>query len=172
MDLVEAVALSELLRITLLVILLLPWPLIIKLLLVFVGLELIEGRLPSILSGTPATDYFTSFVYNMQDKICDTVIEWVVFFYLIWYCPGSVLNIVLLILLLYRTVGVILFLHTRRGNTLVAYPNAFRYFAYYVALVYDGYLCYNIGVAIFSFLAAIIFALGSEYNRHYGRVYN
>lgn len=111
----------------------LPLPLTLRLLAVY-AMDALDCD-ARILHDMPCS----SFEYQWNDKLVDTLIYVVVLAFLGLRYP-HVANFVLLAMLLYRAVGVAKFGLTKDPHALVRHPDMVREFSLVVAAVHDGWL--------------------------------
>lgn len=144
-------------RIAALIILALPIPLTFRLLLLYTT-DSFDCRVVNIFKVASCKTFF----YQMNDKIIDTLTYVVVMAYFFINFKSNPLIYVLFGFLLSRIVGVVKFYQTKGDNAMmVAYPDVFREFSVYLALIYDGFipdkLRYDVVILIILILAKVQF---------------
>lgn len=145
----------------------LPIPLAARLLLLY-AMDLLDCDVPKLLyavTGGSNPVPCSSFQYQWNDKLVDTLVYVAVLAFLFLRYP-HVANVVLLAMLLYRAVGVAKFGATQDPHALVQHPDMFREFSLVVAAVHDGWLPASTPLLA---AAALVIAVGKrqfEYLMH------
>ncbi len=154
----DIVYLAQVFRILSLLVLKLKIPLTVRLLILYAA-DMLDCQPAKFIDKT--FDCHTLF-YQANDKIIDTIVYMVVILYFMIMFRSNALVYVLVGFLLHRMVGVYKFIQTEGNPRILSqYPDVFREFSLYVAMVYDGYVpdnnYYHLGAGIFIIIGKILF---------------
>lgn len=137
---------AQVLRIFSLIALKLDLPLTVRLLIIYFA-DMLDCYFLKLID--PTHNCETPY-YQINDKIIDLIIYIVIMMYFIMSDFHNALIFVLMGFLLLRTVGVVKFIRSDGLNNRILwqYPDLFREFSLYVALVYDGFVPDNSSIHI------------------------
>lgn len=151
----------QIIRIVGLIIIILPLPLTIRLLFLYV-LDNIDCNIRiKILYPIPCS----SFKYQWNDKLID-ILTYIVILCYLFNKFSHPANFVLLGMLLYRVIGIVKFWYNRNSLELVRYPDLFREFSLILALIHDKWLPNKIWLLVISAIIIAIIKTKVEYLHH------
>lgn len=149
---------AQIFRILALFSLLLPIPLTIRLIILYLT-DFFDA--PRFLLVGAKINSHTMF-YQANDKIIDTLTYIIVFWYLRNHKVGGELIYILFGFLLLRIVGVYKLIASRNIGILEYYPDAFREISIYMAMIYDGYVTDKLIVNFIVIVLIVMFKMHFE----------